>query len=47
MFIILAYKALEISGGALWIEVCTYSTSSELKIHVQVMDMILVPRSHF
>lgn len=34
MFIILAHKTLEISGGALWIQMCTYSTTTELMIHV-------------
>lgn len=34
MFIILAHKTLEITGGALWSQMCTYSTTPKLMIYI-------------
>lgn len=34
MFIILAHKTLEVSGCVLWIQMCTYNSTSALMIHV-------------
>lgn len=33
-FIILAHKTLEITGGAPWIQMCTYSTTPKLMIYI-------------